>query len=285
MILAEDWIWWNYVEGLFMADAIGHFAVAGVPKAAAYSIYEGTPGSDEFPLFGKIRGDTLSLRMAGHALKLYNAHFSGSLVHTISDIDGLNAYGCISEGDTLTVFVVNKKLNVDFATTIGIHNFLPNGTVKVWDIRHDTTFAAPWNGTKGITYRGEYEISPVGLTYAFPKASVTLLLIPPEEFTTEDVASNVTQSIKLEQNNPNPFSTRTTISFWAPNPERVELRIYDLTGRRVKTLRSTSAGKSLHSLTWDGTTDSNHPLRSGVYLYRLLCDNVASSPRRLTLLR
>jgi hypothetical protein len=285
MILAEDWIWWNYVEGLFMADAIGHFAVAGVPKAAAYSIYEGRPDSDEFPLFGKIRGDTLSLRMAGHALKLFNAHFRGSLVQTVSDIDGLNAYSCISEDDTLAVFVVNKKLNVDFATTIGIHNFSPNDTMEVWDIRHDTTFAAPWNGTKGIIYQGEYPAGPFGFSYTFPKASVTVLLIPPEEFSTEDVASNVMQSIKLDQNHPNPFSTRTTISFWAPNQDRVELQIYNIAGRCVKTLRPDPAGRAVCSLAWDGTSDSHCPVGSGVYIYRVLCDGVASVYRRLTLLR
>ncbi len=286
MILAEDWIWWNYIEGLFMADAIGHFASSGVPGAASYSIFEGRPGSGEFPLFGKIRGDTLSLRMGGHALKLYNDFFKGTLVQTSSDIVGLNAYGCAAENDTIALFVVNKKLDDDFATAISLHGFSSNGTMEVWDIRHDTTFAAPWNGTKGITYRGLQNADPFGnFAYTFPKASVTALLIAPEQSGGDDRGDVVPKSIALSQNQPNPFSEKTTIEFSTATPGKVELRIFDTMGRRVKTLHAGPKAKGTYSVTWDGADDSNDPLCSGVYFYRLWINDEATNPKTTIILR
>jgi len=71
------------------------------------------------------------------------------------------------------------------------------------------------------------------------------------------------------QNCPNPFSFDTVISFQLPEQSEVELGIYDLRGRRVRTLVSGRLQGGHHSLCWEGKDSEGHLLASGIYLCRL----------------
>ncbi|NNE07505.1 MAG: S8 family serine peptidase [Gemmatimonadetes bacterium] len=84
-----------------------------------------------------------------------------------------------------------------------------------------------------------------------------------------DVASGVPGRLALHGNRPNPFNPTTAIAFSVPGDARVTLDVYDLAGRRVKTLvdRSLSAGS--HTMHWTGIDDANRPVASGIYFYRL----------------
>ena len=71
-------------------------------------------------------------------------------------------------------------------------------------------------------------------------------------------------------NFPNPFNPTTTIRYAIPAPGgRVSLSIYDLSGRRVKTLINTDVAPGTYTATWRGLDDSGRQLGSGVYFYRL----------------
>jgi hypothetical protein len=69
---------------------------------------------------------------------------------------------------------------------------------------------------------------------------------------------------------PNPFNPATRIRFGLPAARETSLRVYDVSGRLVRTLldeRLLAAG--YHSAEWDGRDDRGAPVGSGVYLYRL----------------
>ncbi len=74
--------------------------------------------------------------------------------------------------------------------------------------------------------------------------------------------------IYLFQNYPNPFNSETTIYFNTENTEDTEIEIYNVKGQKIKTLNVTMGGVE-KSITWDGTDENNHPVSSGVYLYKL----------------
>lgn len=67
---------------------------------------------------------------------------------------------------------------------------------------------------------------------------------------------------------PKPFNPRTTISLELPAPQRVTLAVYDLAGRRVRTLCAGQLGAGLHPFAWDGADASGQPRPAGVYLAR-----------------
>ena len=76
----------------------------------------------------------------------------------------------------------------------------------------------------------------------------------------------------LFQNAPNPFNPETWIPYALGSPERVVIRIYDMTGRLVKTLDLgeqdagiyMSKGKAAY---WDGSNEGGEEVSSGIYFY------------------
>jgi hypothetical protein len=73
----------------------------------------------------------------------------------------------------------------------------------------------------------------------------------------------------LHQNAPNPFNPSTTIRFANPARGAVRLRVFDVSGRLVRTLVDEVREAGLHEATWDGRDQGGRAAASGVYLYRL----------------
>ena len=83
------------------------------------------------------------------------------------------------------------------------------------------------------------------------------------------VADDPAATVSLGASTPNPFKTLTTIRFAMPQPGKAKLEIYDLAGRRVRTLHDGWAAAGTHALVWDRRTDRGAIAASGVYFYRL----------------
>lgn len=84
----------------------------------------------------------------------------------------------------------------------------------------------------------------------------------------------------LHYNVPNPFNPNTTIAFDLANAGTVRLEIFDVSGRRVRTLiagESYPAGR--HDVVWDGRNSRGESAASGVYLYRLSTENFVDTKR------
>jgi FlgD Ig-like domain len=78
-----------------------------------------------------------------------------------------------------------------------------------------------------------------------------------------------TESLILEQNDPNPFSGRTRLDFWIPGAADTKLVIYDVGGALIRTLIDSRLETGPHSIEWDGRDDSGKAVDSGIYLYKL----------------
>lgn len=72
------------------------------------------------------------------------------------------------------------------------------------------------------------------------------------------------QQYNLEQNYPNPFNPKTVISYELKADSYVELTVYDMLGRHVKTLVKQKQNAGKHSIILDASG-----LASGIYLYKL----------------
>lgn len=83
---------------------------------------------------------------------------------------------------------------------------------------------------------------------------------------------------------PNPFNPSTTLSFSLDHPGPTNLSIYDLAGRRIRTLADESLPTGNHTRTWRGDDDSGRPMPAGVYLARLRSGDRVES-RRMVLLK
>lgn len=83
---------------------------------------------------------------------------------------------------------------------------------------------------------------------------------------------------------PNPFDDSVTIPFGLPQRTSVDLAVYDVAGRLVRTLVREPLDPGTYSIPWDGRDDDGGTLRSGIYYYRLDCPAFRQT-HKLTLLR
>ena len=79
----------------------------------------------------------------------------------------------------------------------------------------------------------------------------------------------VINEFSLSQNYPNPFNPTTNIRFRIAEFGFVELKIYDVGGRLVKTLVSENRAAGFHSAQWDASNQSGEKVASGTYFYKL----------------
>jgi hypothetical protein len=89
----------------------------------------------------------------------------------------------------------------------------------------------------------------------------------------------------LHPSYPNPFNPVTTISYDLPVPGTVTLTVYDVAGKRVRTLvaaESLEAGR--HQAVWNGRDDTGRFAPAGVYFYRLDAD-AYSQTRTMSLVK
>ena len=69
----------------------------------------------------------------------------------------------------------------------------------------------------------------------------------------------------LYQIDPNPFNTLTTIRYHVPQTGSMRLVVYDMLGRKVRTLIQGLVTSGSYEIDWDGTDDDGNILHSGVY--------------------
>ena len=74
-------------------------------------------------------------------------------------------------------------------------------------------------------------------------------------------------------NVPNPFNPRTDIRFDLPSAGPVELAVFTVAGRRIRTLVAGELSAGHHSITWDGRDENGEAVPSGIYLYRVVSES------------
>jgi hypothetical protein len=80
------------------------------------------------------------------------------------------------------------------------------------------------------------------------------------------------EDFSLSQNYPNPFNPQTSIRYALPQDAQVRLVIYNLLGRKVKTLVDERQSAGHKTVWWDGKDEKGDPAASGVYFYRIDAD-------------
>jgi len=100
----------------------------------------------------------------------------------------------------------------------------------------------------------------------------------------DDGGTALPKSPVLHQNYPNPFNPATTIAFNLSHASRITLHVYDMTGKKVRTLINGHYAAGHHTLLWNGTNDAGQAVSSGVYFYRLEAGNFRQT-RKMLLVR
>ena len=75
--------------------------------------------------------------------------------------------------------------------------------------------------------------------------------------------------IALLRNQPSPFNPITSLRYDLPQDSLVNIAIYDMMGRKVKTLVNSSQTTGYKSIRWNTINDRNKPISAGFCLYSI----------------
>ncbi|MGB2697594.1 MAG: T9SS type A sorting domain-containing protein [Candidatus Zixiibacteriota bacterium] len=97
-------------------------------------------------------------------------------------------------------------------------------------------------------------------------------------------SADIPCEFSISQNFPNPFNAQTSFSISLPDETHVNVVVYNVMGQKVKILVDEGLTAGIHTITWDGTNESNQNVSSGIYFYRIVTqENVVT--RKMTLIK
>jgi len=163
----------------------------------------------------------------------------------------------------------------------GFSSSFCSGESDLWLVKTDDLGNEEWNQNYGginvdsanaIRETSDENYIAAGRTYSFGAGESDFWLV---RFvypvgTDNAVVNSVINSLS---NYPNPFNPETIIEYSIPQDSKVELKIYNIKGQKVKQLVGNQLSAGQHSVVWDGRDDNKQPVGSGIYLYKLKTGN------------
>lgn len=130
----------------------------------------------------------------------------------------------------------------------------------------ESSFEAPTGYIEGTNKIG---LNPSSLYLAQYNERMDKYVSVKEENTKIQIPNNFT----LFPNYPNPFNPSTTLGYSLPKTGNVNVKVYDVTGRKIKTLFSGVQERGINYLQWNGDNDFNNQVGSGVYFYKIQAEH------------
>ncbi len=100
---------------------------------------------------------------------------------------------------------------------------------------------------------------------------------------TDDENDNRPRSFALHQNYPNPFNPTTAIEYTLRSRADVTITVFDILGRKVKTIFDQTMAAGTYTTYWDGTDINNNAVATGVYFYQIKAGDFIDTKKMLLL--
>ncbi len=140
-------------------------------------------------------------------------------------------------------------------------NYTASSTVGIQN--HTASFAIQY------LYNNSYHRGAAGIN---PGRAIRCITGEPTTGLAENPGQPVT-SRPLLMVAPCPIRTKALIRFALPAPAQISLKLFDITGRNVRTITCGNLPAGIHQLTWNGQDEQGKQLSPGVYFLRLAIDN------------
>ena len=93
--------------------------------------------------------------------------------------------------------------------------------------------------------------------------------VPTDFTTTVDPSTiGIPEKFYLSQNYPNPFNPETRFEYYVAKHSPISLAIYNLLGKKIRTLVNDNKSPGIYSITWDGRDEFSKKVASGIYFAR-----------------
>ncbi|MDW7681430.1 MAG: T9SS type A sorting domain-containing protein, partial [bacterium] len=89
---------------------------------------------------------------------------------------------------------------------------------------------------------------------------------------TISVERQLPDDYQLQQNFPNPFNSQTSFKYQIPVDTQVIIEVYNILGKKVKTLVNANKEAGFYTVYWDGFDNKGEAVVSGIYFYQMNAD-------------
>ncbi len=132
----------------------------------------------------------------------------------------------------------------------------------------------------GDGYDDFFIIAPSYPDYKNPKGKLYLYSYK-KYMSIGNLNNKIIRRFELLQNYPNPFNPSTTIQYKINKPGFVQLKIYDINGKLIKTLVKKGQNSGVYKVVWDAKNDMGINVSTGLYFYRLSFNKKVVSKKML----
>ncbi len=258
--------------GWFVTTTATNLVEGGTSEFSTCVVYTNTPTGGSVVV---VPVDPITLQSPVQ-LTFTNISGSGNTSITTNDT-GPPPPGSLSFGDDPTFY--------DLSSTATF-----SGSIQVCIHYDEANFNVPESELKVLHYDGSswVDITTSIDTNANILCGTTTTLSPfavTQPSGATDVGDRGPAQFALHPCVPNPFNPSTTIRYDVPNGgARVSIAVFDVTGRRVRSLVDGAQPAGQQSVTWDGRDDGGTTVASGVYFYRMTAGSFAQT-RKMVLLK
>ncbi len=230
----------------------------------------------------------------------YNPIGNPETFEVILNADGsiVYQYATVAVGNSCTIGIENADgtdglqavYNADYVTSGMAIRFAVDPTLR-WLSVSPVSGSVPAGGSTQVTLQFDATELPVGVYSANllvgTNDQANRLVTLPVTFSVGDataVTDALPRSLVFSGAAPNPFNPMTSLKFALPHSAHVDLRIYDISGRLVRSLVSDVRPAGDNEVQWNGTDAAGRGVASGTYYARLTYEGTVAT-RSLVLVR
>lgn len=88
--------------------------------------------------------------------------------------------------------------------------------------------------------------------------------------TMDDPSTEMKPDFSLRQNQPNPFNPSTVIAYSLGSESEVSLSVYNILGKKIRTLVSEQKSQGVYTVIWDSKDEYGRDVSAGIYVYQIV---------------
>ena len=187
------------------------------------------------------------------------------------DVDGDSFIGIVLDdaNSSLSFTIYNQSgYSQPYTYTLSDNNGwfnVSSDTVTIEDNEHFIVTLEPMVDPDSVTSL-TIDIWPIYHEYAMKSMNYDVYRV---DGVLSEMEKNIPTEYALFHNYPNPFNPTTQIRYDLPENAMVNITIYDMMGRQIKTLVNGSQTAGYKSIQWNAINDEGKPVSAGLYLYTI----------------
>ena len=215
-------------------------------------------------------GDELFIKRFNYGAAINDSSENGADAITIDNNDNYYLTGFTGQGYSSYDYITqkyDKNGNLLWTTT---YNGTNNLTDEAIAVNLDDSNNVYITGSSNSITNNQFG-SPDWLTIKYSQTNITQV----------EMTISEPKHFLLKQNYPNPFNPTTEIQFYVPEKSDVNIVVYDMLGRKVRTLFVGQVEPGTHTVQWDGLNIGGLRMSSGTYIYRMTTGNFVDSKKMI----